>query len=70
MTADEFKQARCKLGLTQSELGIILDTNPSTIRKWEMSNDRSTSRNPNPVASRVMHWMLDGYRPPEWPVKA
>ncbi len=67
MTPKEFKEARIKLGLSQSQLGHILATNPSTIRKWEAEEDRSTSRNPNPVAVQVMHWMLAGFRPPEWP---
>jgi DNA-binding transcriptional regulator YiaG len=67
MTPNEFKEARRKLGLTQAQLGAILDTAPQTIRKWEMSEDRSTSRSVNPVAARVMEWMLNGYRPPEFP---
>lgn len=67
MTPYEFKSARRKLGLTQAQLGVILDTVPQTIRKWEMSEDRSTARSVNPVAARVMQWMLAGYRPPEWP---
>ena len=67
MTPQEFKQARQSLGLTQSELGHILDTAPQTIRKWEMDAERSTARGPNPVAWRAMQWMLDGFRPPEWP---
>lgn len=66
MTPAEFKAARKFLGLTQSQLGHILDTNPSTIRRWEMAPDVKSARPPNPVASRVMGWMLDGYRPPEW----
>lgn len=67
MTPDQFKEARRKLGLTQSQLAAILDTNPSTIRRWEMRDARSTSRPPNPIAARVMRWMLDGFRPPEFP---
>ncbi len=67
MSPAEFKEARIRLGLSQAQLGAILDTNPTTIRKWEASDDRSTSRNPNPVASQVMRWLLDGFRPPEWP---
>lgn len=66
MTADEFKEARQTLGLTLSELGTILNTDPRTIRKWEALHGNS-ARQPNPVASRVMLWMLEGFRPPEWP---
>lgn len=67
MSPAEFKQARRNLGLTQSQLGVILDTLPQTIRKWEMGEGRKTARSVNPIAARVMQWMLDGYRPPEWP---
>ncbi|MFV0385608.1 helix-turn-helix domain-containing protein [Paracoccus sp. (in: a-proteobacteria)] len=68
MNPAEFKKARRALGLSQAQLGVILDTNPTTIRKWEAEEDRSTSRNPNPVAAQVMRWMLAGFRPPEWPL--
>ena len=68
MTPIEFKQARRKLGLTQAQLGVILDTAPQTIRKWEMDETCSTARSVNPVAARVMQWMLDGFRPPEFPL--
>lgn len=67
MTPEEFKEARRKLGLTQSELGALLDTAPQTIRKWEMADSRSSARSVNPVAARAMHWFLSGFRPPEWP---
>lgn len=67
MTPADFKQARQKLGLTQSQLGRILDTAPQTIRKWEAPDTASTARGPNPVACQAMRWMLAGFRPPEWP---
>ncbi|MDO5643695.1 MAG: hypothetical protein Q4G26_15085 [Paracoccus sp. (in: a-proteobacteria)] len=66
MSPDEFKEARRKLGLTLSQLGTILNTDPRTIRKWEAIHG-NTARSPNPVAARAMRWMLDGFRPPEWP---
>ena len=67
MTPQEFKEARHTLGLSLSELGHILNTHPRTIRKWEAKPDLNNARNPNPVASQVMRWMLNGFRPPEWP---
>ena len=67
MTPDEFKAARQKLGLTQAELGRVLDTAPQTIRKWEMPDSASTARSVNPVAAQAMRWFLDGFRPPDWP---
>ncbi|MBP0614299.1 helix-turn-helix domain-containing protein [Jiella mangrovi] len=65
MTPTEFRQARRQLGLSASQLGEILNTDPRTIRRWEQDDE---TRPPNPVAVRVMRWMLEGFRPPEWPV--
>ncbi len=67
MTSQEFKSARRMLGLSLSELGNILNTDPRTIRKWEADDSASTSRGPNPVACRAVSWMLAGFRPPQWP---
>lgn len=67
MTPEEFKAARKRLGLTQRDLAVILDTRDSTIRKWEASDTASTARAVNPIAAQVMRWMLDGFRPPEFP---
>jgi DNA-binding XRE family transcriptional regulator len=67
MTPEEFKAARRGLGLTQGQLGRILNTEPDTIRRWEREPGYSTARDPNPVAAQVLRWMLDGFRPPEWP---
>lgn len=68
MTPTEFRDARTHLGLSTSELAAILGVDSRTVRKWEDTRgDESTNaRPPNPVASRVMRWLLDGYRPPEW----
>lgn len=67
MQPDEFKAARQRLGLTQAQLGAVLNTAPQTIRKWEMPEENSTARGPNPVAVQAMRWFLGGFRPPEWP---
>jgi len=64
MTPQQFKEARQKLGLTQRELADILNSNPRTVRHWETDDD---TRPVNPIAERVLEWMLNGYRPPEWP---
>ena len=66
MTPDEFREARHKLGLTLSELGSILATDPRTIRKWDATGG-ANARSPNPVAVQVMYWMLEGFQPPQWP---
>ena len=62
MTPAEFREARTSLGFTQSQLGEILDTAPRTIRKWETGE-----RSPNPIACKVLAWMLQPGRPAEWP---
>jgi DNA-binding transcriptional regulator YiaG len=64
MTPAEFRETRRKLGLSIAELGTILNTEPRTIRRWE---GEEGARPPNPVAVRVLEWLLKGWRPPEWP---
>lgn len=65
MTPEEFKRSRNSLGLSASQLGRILGVDPSTVRRWEMPPERSTSRPPHPTACRVMAWLLDGFVPHE-----
>lgn len=60
MTPKEFRDARQSLGLSQSELGRVLGVNPRTVRKWEHDNG---TRPPNPIACRVVLWMLKGVQP-------
>ena len=67
MTPSEFKKARHTLGLSLSQLSAILGTDSRTIRKWEADENLPTARRPNETASRVMQWMLGGFRPPQWP---
>ena len=62
MTADQFKEARRALGLSQSQLGAVLDTAPRTVRKWETGE-----RSPNPIAVQAITWFLQGFRPEGWP---
>ena len=69
MTPQKFKEARQELGLSHSALGKIIDTDPRTIRRWEAEENVNSARPPNPIACRVLKWMLAGYRPPEWPGK-
>ncbi|WP_102867900.1 helix-turn-helix domain-containing protein [Pseudovibrio exalbescens] len=68
MTPSEFKSARRKLGLSQSQLATVINVDSRTIRKWEAEAGGS-ARPPNPIACRVLQWMLDGYRPPQWPTR-
>ena len=65
----EIKEARRALGLTQRELGDMLDTDAQTIRRMEMDPTRAiTARTPAPRMVRLIQAYLDGYRPEDWPV--
>ena len=64
MTPQEFKRARGQLGLSGSQLAEILNVEERTLRRWEAG---SNELGPNPIAVRVVRWMVDGFRPPEWP---
>ena len=68
MTPEEFKEARESLGLTQAQLGTLLDTDGQSIRRIEMPEDASTHRKPAPRMLRLLMAYLDGYRPGDWPV--
>lgn len=69
MTPADFKEARRKLGLTQSQLAAILDVAPQTIRKWEAPAGRATARAVAPTAARALGWLLEGFKPPQWPAQ-
>ena len=51
MTPTQFKQARRKLGLSATQLGHILNSDPRTVRRWESEGD---ARPVNPIALRVL----------------
>lgn len=67
MTPIEFKAARKSLGLTQAQLAALLGRDPSTIRRYEMAGNQSTKTTIDPTVQNVMHWFLEGFRPPNWP---
>ncbi len=70
MTPDEFARARRKLGLSQDQLARVLGLGTDggrTVRRWEAPEGTTNARPPNPVACRVMEWLLAGFRPPEFP---
>jgi len=66
MTPADLKKARNTLGLSQAQLAHILGTDPRTVRKWEAASG-TNARGVNPIAAQVVRWMLDGFRPPEFP---
>ncbi len=64
---DQIKEARSNLGLTQHQLGKLLDTDGQTIRRMEMAPGASTFRKPAPRMIRLIQAYLEGYRPADWP---
>jgi DNA-binding transcriptional regulator YiaG len=67
MRPSDVKYARKALGLTLKEFSIMLDTDASTIRKMELSEESSQYRRPAPRMVRLIAAYLKGYRPPDWP---
>jgi DNA-binding transcriptional regulator YiaG len=67
MYPDQIKEARHKLGLSASQLAVLLDTDAQTIRRMEQREDASTFRKPAPRMVRLIVAYLDGYRPKDWP---
>jgi len=68
MTPPQIKEARLSLGLTQSKLSRLLDTDPTTIRRMEMDADKASFRKPAPRMARLIEAYLNGYRPDDWPL--
>ena len=67
MTPAEIKAVRQWLGITVSQLAVLLDTDPQTIRRMEQSETANTFRKPAPRMVRLLRAYLDGYRPADWP---
>lgn len=67
MTLEDIRAARQELGLTQAQLGALLDSDGQTVRRMEMPESASTHRAPAVRMARLIHAYLDGYRPPDWP---
>lgn len=64
---DEIRKARVRLGLTQAQLAYLLDTDPQSVRRWEMAPDATTHRKVPVRAMRLIRAYLSGYRPEDWP---
>lgn len=70
MTPTQIKEARRMLGLTQSQLAQLLETDPQSIRRMEMDPSAATHRKPAPRMARLIAAYLDGWRPADWPESA
>ena len=67
VTPEEIREARLTLGLSQSELADLLDTDKQTVRRMEMDEDAATFRSPAPRMERLIVAYQRGYRPDDWP---
>lgn len=67
MTHTDIKTARNALGLSVSQMAVMLDTDETSMRRMEMDPSRSTARKPAPRMIRLLVAYLDGYRPADWP---
>ena len=64
MTAEEFRAARRKPGLSQGELAQVFgmgENGDRAVRQWE-----SGERAPNPIACTVLGWLLNGFDPRDY----
>jgi DNA-binding transcriptional regulator YiaG len=68
MTPQQIKEARATLGLTQSQLGAMLDTTGRVVRMMESDPASSQHRKPAPRMVRLINAYIEGYRPDDWPV--
>lgn len=67
MTPRELKTARHRLGLTQEQLGRLLDTDKQSVYRMELEPGRLTHRKPPPRYVKLLTAYLEGYRPKDWP---
>jgi DNA-binding transcriptional regulator YiaG len=67
MTPKELKEARKTLGLTQDQMGRMLDTTGRVVRTMESDPSTSQHRTPAPRMERLIKAYLEGFRPDDWP---
>lgn len=67
MTPEQLKKARQTLGLSISQMALILNVTERTLRRYEETDPSKQQRPPHPSSVRIIEWMLDGYRPEQWP---
>lgn len=68
MTFAEIRAAREVLGLTRAQLARLLETDPSSVARWETDTaSNRTARKPPPRAVALLKAYLAGYRPAHWP---
>lgn len=61
---EDFRAARLTLGLSTLTTAKILNVTERNVQYWEDSGRRD--RQPNKTACRVMEWLIEGFRPPQF----
>lgn len=67
MTPKDIKEARLKLGLTQTQLGILLGYKGENIRQ-QMQDLETGKKDLREPQKRLIIAYLEGYRPKDWPL--
>lgn len=68
MAGEEMQAMREQLGLTQSQLGILLGLTGADPKRSVGRYERGESRIPGPII-QLMRAYISGYRPPDWPTE-
>ena len=62
-TPEGFRKARQSMRLSYRQLGEVIKLDPTTVRRYEMSPDKSSHRDiPGPVGI-LMDWLANGIKP-------
>lgn len=69
MDNKDLRVARASLGLSVADMARMLETDALSVRRMELSPDKSTHRKPAPRMVRLIRAYLDGYRPSDWPAE-
>lgn len=69
MTAEDFREARRTLGLTQPQLAAMLGVSVRQVKGMEAEKD-ALKRRIAPWHARLIAAYLAGYRPADWPLKS
>lgn len=67
MTPKDIKEARLKLGLTQTQLGILLGYKGENIRQ-QMQDLETGKKDLREPQKRLIIAYLEGYKPKDWPL--
>lgn len=68
MSPDEFRAARRRLGLSDSQMATALGVSPTQVRRMEVQVDKSSHRPVSATTAKLVEAYLSGYRPPDWPL--